>query len=191
MGTADFIKSKPPDINHRLLNNHRLRGTSPDLEKWSYIILMSKADLLLTSLTRFFDIPENREKLHSILGGGSGPSLRKLEWFVTNYAKNQHVSYVAPNGKMFTVHVAYKSSLDGYSKKLFDPFCRTERIQFQGLTTTVAQLNFIRWVLTNGIIEYIKYSVKTQTLPETAEECTHNKTRTDCIPGPSVVHTKG
>lgn len=154
---------------------------------------MSKADLLLTSLTRFFDIPENGEKLHSILGnsGGSGPSLRKLEWFVTNYAKNQHVSYTAPNGKMFTVHVAYKSSLDGYSKKLFDPFCRTERIEFQGLTTTVAQLNFIRWCVTNGIIEYIKESVKTQTLPGTAGECNRNKTHIGCNPPPSVVHMTG
>ena len=74
---------------------------------------------------------------------------------MTNYSKARHVTYTAPNGKIFTVHVAYKSSLDGYSKKLFDPFCRTERIEFQGLTTTVAQLNFIRWCITNGIIDYL------------------------------------
>jgi hypothetical protein len=57
---------------------------------------------------------------------------------------------------MFTVHVAYKSSLDGYSKKLFDPFCRTERIEFKGITTTCAQINFIRWVISNGILDYIE-----------------------------------
>lgn len=62
---------------------------------------------------------------------------------------------MTPAGRQFTVHVAYKSSLDGYSKKLFDPFCRTERIQFQNLTTTVGQLNFIRWCITNGIIDYM------------------------------------
>ena len=112
-----------------------------------------KSNLLLTSLTKFFDAPENRERLHDILGNGKGPSLRKLEWFVTNYSKANHVTYTAPNGKMFTVHVAYKSSLDGYSKKLFDPFCRTERIQFQGLTTTCAQLNFLRWAISNGILD--------------------------------------
>ena len=115
-----------------------------------------KSDLLLTSLTKFFEVPENREQLQNIIGQGKGPSLRKLEWFVTNYSKANHVTYTAPNGKIFTVHVAYKSSLDGYSKKLFDPFCRTERIQFNGLTTTCAQLNFIRWALTNGIIDHIK-----------------------------------
>lgn len=116
---------------------------------------MSKCDLLLDSLSRFFDVPVNRERLHDILSHRNGISLRNLEWFVTNYSKNEQVTYMTPAGRQFTVHVAYKSSLDGYSKKLFDPFCRTERIQFQGLTTTVGQLNFIRWCLTNGIIEYM------------------------------------
>ena len=117
---------------------------------------MGKQELLLASLTKFYDAPENKEILKDILEHRKGISLRKLEWFVTNYAKNHHVTYTTPTGKMFTVHVAYKSSLDGYSKKLFDPFCRTTRIEFQGLTTTVAQLNFIRWCITNGIIEYMK-----------------------------------
>jgi len=147
---------------------------------------MSKAELLLTSLVKFFDIPENREKLHAILGREARPptpSLRKLEWFVTNYSKNKHVSYKAPNGKIFTVHVAYKSSLDGYSKKLFDPFCRTARIEFQGLVTTVAQLNFIRWCITNGIIEYIQEALTdramTQIHPGIEAECIHSKTCTN------------
>ena len=116
---------------------------------------MNKSIVLLESLTRFFSTPKNSEQLHDILSHRKGISLRNLEWFVTNYSKARHVTYTGPNGKIFTVHVAYKSSLDGYSKKLFDPFCRTERIEFQGITTTVAQLNFIRWCITNGIIEYL------------------------------------
>ena len=147
---------------------------------------MSKSEVLLASLERFFEVPENKAQLHEILGGRNsrpGISLRKLEWFVTNYSKNQHVTYTAPNGKMFTVHVAYKSSLDGYSKKLFDPFCRTARIEFQGLTTTVAQLNFIKWCITNGIIGYlIKQMASAQSHPESPEPCSHSKTGTDCIP---------
>jgi hypothetical protein len=113
---------------------------------------MEKSELLLSSLVKFFEISDNKEKLHDIIKHRNGISLRKLEWFVTNYAKNKHITYTAPNGKMFTVHVAYKSSLDGYSKKLFDPFCRTVRIEFQGLVTTVAQLNFIKWCIMNGVI---------------------------------------
>lgn len=145
----------------------------------------SKSDLLLSSLTKFFEVPENSKQLHDILGHGNGPSLRKLEWFVTNYSKTNHVSFTAPNGKVFTVHVAYKSSLDGYSKKLFDPFCRTERIEFQSLTTTCAQLNFLRWAISNGIVDALrKLTTETeekQILPEIEADCIHNKTDTSCI----------
>ena len=116
---------------------------------------MGKQELLLASLVKFYDVPENKGILNDILGHRKGISLRKLEWFVTNYAKAHHVTYTTPTGKMFTVHVAYKSSLDGYSKKLFDPFCRTERLDFQGFTTTCAQLNFLRWCITNGVIDYL------------------------------------
>jgi hypothetical protein len=148
---------------------------------------MSKSDLLLTSLTKFFDAPENREKLHDILEHRKGISLRKLEWFVTNYAKANHVTYTTPSGKMFTVHVAYKSSLDGYSKKLFDPFCRTERLVFQGFTTTCAQLNFLRWCIQNGVVDYlenapIKQKEDERTRPETPEVYNHNKIDIGCIP---------
>jgi len=93
--------------------------------------------------------------LLDILQHKNGISLRNLEHFVTNYAKQTNLSYTI-GGKLFTVHVAYKSSLDGYSKKLFDPFCRTERITMDVMgsevVTTVAQLNFIRWCIVNDII---------------------------------------
>jgi hypothetical protein len=144
--------------------------------------MTTRSDLLLESLAKFFGEPHNQEQLHDILAHRKGISLRNLEWFVTNYAKARHVTYQNPTGKIFTVHVAYKSSLDGYSKKLFDPFCRTERIQFQGLTTTVAQLNFIRWCITNGVIDQcmITKTADLQTPPETPKQCTHNNTNSNC-----------
>jgi hypothetical protein len=116
---------------------------------------MSKSDVLLESLKRFFYEKQNSDKLADILDHKIGLSLRNLEWFVTSYAKQKNVTFQTPKGTQFTVHVAYKSSLDGYSKKLFDPFCRTERIEFQGFTTTVGQLNFLKWIIQNGIIDYI------------------------------------
>lgn len=116
---------------------------------------MSKSDALLESLVEFFDIPENDKQLHDIRQRKSGISLRNLEWYITIYAKNINLAYDTPNGK-FTVHMAYKSSLVGYSKKLFDPFCRTERIMFKGVSTTVAQLNFIRWCIKNSIIDHMR-----------------------------------
>lgn len=150
---------------------------------------MSKSDILLESLTRFFSEPAHTEQLHDVLCHRKGISLRNLEWFVTNYSKARHVSFTAPNGKIFTVHVAYKSSLDGYSKKLFDPFCRTERIEFQGLTTTVAQLNFIRWCITNGIIAYIiKQKEVLRTHSQSPKSCIHSKTHTADTPESAESH---
>ena len=117
--------------------------------------MSTRSDLLLEALRRFFEIQEHAKQLKDILEHRRGVSLRNLEWFVTNYSRQTNVTYKTPTGRQFTVHVAYKSSLDGYSKKFFDPFCRTERIEFQGFTTTVAQLNFIRWCIVNGIVDYI------------------------------------
>ena len=91
---------------------------------------MNKSTLLLTSINDFYGDERNRTKLQTILDKSSGISLRNLEWFITNYAKKNNVSYKTRDGKLFTVHCAYKSSLDGYSKKLFDPFCRAEKFAY-------------------------------------------------------------
>ena len=122
---------------------------------------MSKTDILLTSINNFYNEEKNRTILKNILDKKSGISLRNIEWFITNYSKKNNVSYTTSDGKQFLVHCAYKSSLDGYSKKLFDPFCRSSKISYtvpgtsNEIHTTVAQLNFIRWCIKNNIIEYI------------------------------------
>ena len=122
---------------------------------------MSRSDLLLKSITEFYEDPENFELLKGILEKTSGVSLRNLEWFITDYSKKKNLSYTTTTGKLFSVHMSYKSSLDGYSKKLFDPFCRTEKIEFRGIQTTVAQLNFIRWCIKNDIIKTTKEVLET------------------------------
>jgi hypothetical protein len=123
---------------------------------------MSKSGILLTSINAFYNQEENRTKLLNILDKSSGISLRNLEWFITNYSKKNNISYTTKDGKYFTVHCAYKSSLDGYSKKLFDPFCRSEKFAYtvpgtsHEIHTTLAQLNFIKWCIKNNIIDYIR-----------------------------------
>lgn len=110
----------------------------------------------------FYNVPENRTTLMELLSKSGGISLRNLEWFITNYSKKNNLSYKTSDGKLFSVHCAYKSSLDGYSKKLFDPFCRSEKITYKvpgtndEIHTTVAQLNFIKWCIKNNIVEYIR-----------------------------------
>lgn len=122
---------------------------------------MSKSDILLTSINEFYANEKNKATLMNILHKKSGISLRNLEWFITNYAKKHHTSYKTGDGKVFSVHCAYKSSLLGYSKKLFDPFCRAAKITYtipgtsEEIHTTVAQLNFIKWCIKNDIISFM------------------------------------
>ncbi len=114
---------------------------------------MSRSELLLEATNKFYDDPKNLEILKSILEKKSSVSLRNLEWFITDYSKRKNLVYETKTGKTFNVHLAYKSSLDGYSKKLFDPFCRTTKIEYKGLSTTPAQLNFIAWAIKNDVID--------------------------------------
>jgi len=123
---------------------------------------MNKSDVLLNSVQTFYKENETNSKhLLDILEKKNGISLRNIEWFITNYSKKTNLSYKTDDGKQFIVHCAYKSSLDGYSKKLFDPFCRTKKIEFdvpnseRKIHTTVAQLNFIKWCIKNNIISYL------------------------------------
>ena len=123
---------------------------------------MNKSTILLHSIDTFYEQENNRDILNQILNKSGGISLRNLEWFITNYSKKNNLSYKTGDGKFFSVHCSYKSSLDGYSKKLFDPFCRSAKIDYtvpgtnNKISTTVAQLNFIRWCIKNKIIDYIK-----------------------------------
>src|SRR5210317_1754813 len=65
------------------------------------------------------------------------------------------------------LNILDKSSLDGYSKKLFDPFCRSEKFAYKvpgtshEIHTTLAQLNFIKWCIKNKIIDYISSNKNT------------------------------
>ena len=122
-----------------------------------------KQELIVSSLQRFYGEREDLDEILQILQGTSEISLRLIDWFVTNYAKQHSTSYIL-NGQEFLVYMNYKSQLKAYSKKLFDPFCRRERILFQvgnrpAFLTTVGKLNFFRWALEKGVLSYIQANV--------------------------------
>jgi len=73
---------------------------------------MNKSDILLTWIDTFYNIPENRATLLEILNKTGGISLRNLELFITNYSKKNNLTYKTNDGKIFSVHCAYKSSVD-------------------------------------------------------------------------------
>ena len=119
-----------------------------------------KQELIVNSLQRFYANRSDIAQIVTLLQGTSEISLRVIDWFVTNYAKTHSTAYML-NGQEFLVYRDYKSQLKAYSKKLFDPFCRRERIYFQvpnhaPFLTTVAKLNFFRWAIEKDILTYIQ-----------------------------------
>jgi hypothetical protein len=124
-----------------------------------------KQELIVMSLQAFYSARPDLPEVMELLQGTSVISLRLIDWFVTNYAKRHNIGYVL-NGQEFMVYMSYKSQLKAYSKKLFDPFCRRERIMFslpgiEAFVTTVGKLNFFRWAIEKNIIEYLKLNCET------------------------------
>jgi hypothetical protein len=121
-------------------------------------------NLLLNNLLKFYKKDNNLSKILSIINGNARESLRLIDWFVTNYAKQKFIGYdlTDSNGKIrrFKVYIDYKLKLKAYSKKRFDPFCRWDRIVIpyqndKHIQTTIGQLNFFKWALENKILDYI------------------------------------
>ena len=61
--------------------------------------------------------------------------------------------------------------MKAYNKKLFDPFCRSHNIKIiskfnfyyeenKFIITTIGQLNFFKWAIENGIINYISVIIE-------------------------------
>ena len=115
-----------------------------------------KQKLLLSTLKDYFEQDDKYQKLEMVIGKDCVVSLRVLDWLTTNYAKSENV--MITNSKPFNLYAEYKANLKAYQKKSFDPFARRERIIFsvkgKRSITTPGQLNFFRWAIENGVLEY-------------------------------------
>ena len=121
--------------------------------------------LLLDKLLDYYKKNNNLEFMLNIINGNSNISLRIVDWFVTNYCKKNYTIINNQNNRV-KIYDDYKLKLRAYSKKRFDPFCRWERITIPlnndiHIQTTIGQLNFFKWALENGIINYIQENIKT------------------------------
>ena len=143
-------------------NNEVFLHSTPDPQTRRRKIFC-KQELIIQSLQSFYTNRSDLKEILVILEGESVMSLRLIDWFVTNYAKQYNISYIHKNQEFF-VYIDYKNQLKAYSKKLFDPFCRRERIMFQmndipPFITTVGKLNFFRWAIEKGVIDYINLNL--------------------------------
>lgn len=139
-----------------------------DIKKIKSLINESKIsynDKKMIELLQFFKQKNNARLLRSIINQENNISLRLIDWFVTNYAKKNNIYYYIKDDNtkediLFFVYIQYKNKLKNNSKKKFDPFRRGKRINiidFDNVTiqTTIGQLNFFKWAIENGIINYI------------------------------------
>jgi hypothetical protein len=124
----------------------------------------SNETLLTMALCKFYRDPSHMERIMPIIEGNSDVSLRLIDYFVTGYVRrhNTCVQTVLPNGMSshLNVHLSYRAQLQAYSKQSFDCFRRRERILFcyatdKSIETTIGQLNFFKWLLTHGILDYV------------------------------------
>ena len=159
-----------------------------DLKKSKVSAKLSNRQELLLSKLKLFYTSSKITKLLKIINGETKLSLRIIDWFVTNYTKKNNVllyltktksvTKKSPTNKKtkkakmesyelpFNIYLNYKSQLKAYSKKNFDPFCRRERINFyynndeDFIITTIGQLNFFKWAIENGVLDYIEKHIE-------------------------------
>lgn len=99
--------------------------------------------LLFNTIKDFFGKPEHMQKLRQVLEEKS-VSLRRLECIAT----------ASGTATEAVVSESYYAWLRAYGKRYFDPFARSKHIAFKpdgankALETTLGQLNFLRWALT-------------------------------------------
>jgi hypothetical protein len=125
------------------------------------IVVERPEDVLLRSLEKYYDDnPAAFDTLQAVLGGRANMSLRVLDFLVTNYAKKRNVVYLVRVGKAgheaFNIYPQYESQLKAYNKIFFDPFARKHKVLFRGLDSTCGQLNFFKWAITNGVLDYAR-----------------------------------
>lgn len=131
----------------------------------------SVCDRVIASLSAY---PERRKKVVSILRGECRVSLRMMDWMVTSHSRTISLRIRSPDGHQVYVHDEYRSILNAYRRRHFDPFRRTIKtesglpdtslcrlhVQSAGteevFDTSIGQLNFLEWATRCGVVEYVE-----------------------------------
>lgn len=113
---------------------------------------------------------DNMTKMIDIINGNSSISLRVLDWFVTKYSKKRVDCGQTKESEVFDIRISYKSQLKAYKKRYFDPFRRRKKFIYYFneknnkteetcVETTIGQLNFFKWAISNDIINYVETNI--------------------------------
>ena len=129
------------------------------------IRITSHEQMLLNCIEDFYKDKENAKKLIELINGEI--SIRLIDFFITSYSKKNRINYFITNNEkdkvIFNVYSSYKSQLKAWNKRYFDPFSRGIRIPYflndDCLITTIGQLNFFKWFISNNIYVFIKENI--------------------------------
>jgi hypothetical protein len=117
--------------------------------------------IILRAVEKYFIDENNFDILKTIISGENIISRRTIEYFVTKYSHIKNITYFIEfldKKVKFNVYSSYKDKLKCHKKKYFDPFGRGDRIPFFSndscIITTIGQLNFYKWFITNNIYKY-------------------------------------
>ena len=164
-----------------------------DSDMSSSIKVLDRDELRLNKLKKFYKNQHNLETFVNIVTGNfpkKNLSLRILDWFVTNYSKEKDIIIKYKNEKdssiiLFDVHNEYKNQLTAFGKKGYDQFCRSGKILYpymedgkkKYVETTIAQLNFFKWAITEKIINYVvkHFDEIFKHMNEAKKKCDSNK----------------
>lgn len=139
-----------------------LESTRLNLEVFNNIQITSQENMIMKSLEKFYEMPENISLFIPIINSESKISIRLIDHFITKYSKVNKIAYKIKENDVeqsFNVHASYKQQLKAYQKRHFDPFSRGDRIPYfmdnSCIITTIGQLNFFRWFITKKVYEFI------------------------------------
>jgi hypothetical protein len=135
-----------------------LSATELNKKMQNLIQISSQENRLIKLVEHFYESLTNIKEFTGIINSKSEISIRLIDYFVTKYSKKNKISYKIDNN-LFNIHQSYKQQLKNFQKKNFDPFARGIRIPYYvgnvWVITTIGQLNFYKWFISNKILEYI------------------------------------
>jgi hypothetical protein len=155
--TTSITDNKTNMSSSDVIEISQLRGK----EIWHYNMLgkfFTGCDLLIV------------QKMVDIINGEHLVSLRFLDWFVTRYCYLYKSTINITNNfctqNNFNINISYKAQLKSFTKNYFDPFKRKKKFYYSldkhdiSFLTTLGQLNFFRWAITNDIVNYTETNYK-------------------------------
>lgn len=147
---ADMIRSRSDPI---LPDDASLSSTRTQVGPFfAYIPMPERQIHALENILPFYTTDMLRSMLPFISQSGPIP-LRDLEWLCTNLARERTLII---NG--VDVFGDYTAKRRGNRKRNFEPYCKRVRWAFEidghVWYTSLGQLNFMKWALETGIIEY-------------------------------------